>query len=343
MLPHITHFYIDDSRESPDYKIFRYETFFMESQIRGLHHVTALAGHPQSNIDFYGGVLGLKLVKKTVNFDDPSTYHLYYGNRSAGPGSILTFFPWPGAPRGYRGISQATAVSLRIPRESVGSWSDRLIDRNIRFEGPFTRFGDTVITLYDPDGMQIELVAGESDRGVVDDSDMFDSGGSIRGIFGVTLAYEYLRKTVDLLQSFFGVRLIAEIGNRKRFAVGDVDNIGYLDILQLPDTARGRISVGTVHHIAFRVPDESSQLEMREKLVSAGYNVTPVINRKYFYSIYFREPGGVLFEVATDIPGFTVDEPLDSLGLNLTLPEWYERRRNEIEASLPTLMIPAVD
>jgi glyoxalase family protein len=312
--------------------------------IKGIHHISAIAGDPQVNAGFYMGVLGLRMIKRTVNFDDPSKYHLYYGNESGNPGTIMTFFPWPGARKGRIGTGQATVTSFSIPQESLSFWTDRLIEHSVTFQGPMRRFDETFISFNDPDGLQLELVAdGKDDTRIPFKRSAIPDSFAIRGFFGTTLALRNIQDTSMILTDFLGYRKTNLDGNRIRFAHPDFYNGSVVDLEHHPDLAQGTVAVGTVHHIAFRVPDPTSQESIRNKIVGSGIEVTPVRDRKYFRSIYFREPGGVLFEIATDSPGFTVDESLEDLGKSLKLPEWLESKRSEIEHILPTLVIPDVE
>jgi catechol 2,3-dioxygenase-like lactoylglutathione lyase family enzyme len=303
----------------------------ISNPITGLHHVTAIAGDPQQNLDFYTGVLGLRLVKLTVNFDDPETYHLYYGNESGDPGTILTFFPWPAAPAGRLGTGQVTVISFAITAGSVGRWLDKLKSSRIAHEGPLDRFDSEVIAFQDPDGIPLELVTVAGD-GMPEDA--------VAGFYGVTLSEEGYERTAALFTDRFGFRQVEESGNRFRYSApaGGVGSVA--DVLCLPDGRKGVTAVGTVHHVAWRVPDQESQRAWRARLAKAGFNVTPVIDRQYFHSVYFREPGGVLFELATDPPGFAIDEPPEKLGTRLMLPAWLEPSRSRLEQRLPRLRLP---
>src|SRR5712692_4383114 len=314
----------------------------LAKEILGIHHVTAIAGEPQQNLDFYAGFLGLRLVKLTVNYDDLETYHLYYGDEVGHPGTILTFFPWPGAPKGRKGAGQVTFASFSIPQGGVGYWVERLSKRGMRFEGPVNRFEEQVISFTDPDGLNLALVAhpgaearGGWNRGPIPQEH------AIRGFFGVTISEEGYERTASLLTETLGFRLAKEDGNRFRYEVGEGGPGAMVDVLCQPDAPTGLVSVGTVHHVAWRTPNDEQQKEWREELVKARLNVTPVIDRKYFHSIYFREPGGVLFEIATDPPGFTVDERPEQLGSALKLPPWLESARAALEDALPPLETPA--
>ncbi len=298
--------------------------------------MTAIAGDPQRNIDFYAGILGLRLVKLTVNFDDPTTYHLYYGDEVGRPGTILTFFPWPDAPRGRLGTGQLTTTSFSIPPGSMAFWMDRFRDKGVVFEGPTRRFGEEVVSFSDPDGLGLELVQHDyPDERVGWKEGPVPREHAVRGLYSVTLTEERLDETASLLTGTLGFRKIGDDHNRVRYEVGDGGPGGFVDVVSSPDTARGFVSVGTVHHVAWRTRDDEQQKAWREEIVKNGLHVTPIIDRKYFHSIYFREPGGVLFEIATDNPGFTVDESREKLGSRLVLPPWLEPERAKIVKALP--------
>ena len=314
----------------------------MENKIPGLHHVTAIASEPQRNLDFYVGVLGLRFVKRTVNFDDPGTYHFYFGDQRGTPGTILTFFPWPGVRRGIRGTGQIEATAFAIPLDSVSYWLERFKQHHVTAERTPARFGEEVIRLIDPDGLLLELIASSSRTQVEfwPDSPV-PAEHALHGFHSVSAALEGYENTARLLTDSLGYRLIEEAGNRFRFVSPDDTAPGrIIDLLCLPDTGMGRVAAGSVHHIAFRAKDEDEQLRWRDHLVELGYNVTPVIDRTYFHSIYFREPGGVLFEIATEPPGFTLDEKVEELGEHLRLPPWMESARSEIEKILPPIRVP---
>jgi glyoxalase family protein len=315
----------------------------MEKKIAGLHHVTAIASDPQRNLDFYVGLLGLRFVKRTVNFDDPGTYHFYFGDTRGTPGTILTFFPWPGARRGIRGTGQIEATAFAISSDSVGYWLDRFKQQHVTAEKAYPRFGEDVIRFTDPDGLLLELIASDSLAQVEPWPDSpIPPEHALHGFHSVSAALEGYEKTARLLTDSFGYRLIQQSGNRFRFASSDDSALGrIINLLCLPDTGMGRVAAGSVHHIAFRAKDEGEQLMWREHVVDLGYNVTPVIDRTYFHSIYFREPGGVLFEIATEPPGFTLDEKLEELGTHLRLPPWMESARSQIEEILPPIQVPS--
>jgi glyoxalase family protein len=311
-------------------------------KITGLHHVTAIAGDPQRNLNFYAGVLGLRLVKRTVNFDDPGSYHFYFGDAVGTPGTILTFFPWPNTRRGVRGIGEVEATGFAIPAGSTAYWLKRLQEYTVSVEPVAQCFGEEIIRFADPDGMIIELVASNQVS-----SGLPFSGGSvpeahaIRGLHAVSASLASPERSARLLTELFGYRLTQESGNRVRFwAPGSAGFGKAIDLLTAPGLSQGRSGAGTVHHIAFRVASAKEQLDWQRKIADLGYGVSPVMDRTYFKSIYFREPGGILFEIATDGPGFTADEPEAELGKHLRLPSWMERSRARIEAVLPAITVP---
>jgi len=314
----------------------------MTPRIAGLHHVTAVTGDAQRNLDFYTGVLGLRLVKRTVNFDDPGSYHLYYGDERGRPGSLLTFFAWPGAPAGRHGAPQAATTSFSVPPGSLDFWGERLAASGARPDGPFARLdGERFLELRDPDGLRLELVAGTAapaDPGPRP-SGPVPAERAIRGLHGVALAEEEPGRTAELLVRTLGFEPAGADGDRSRY-VGEDAAARVVDVLRAPGGPRATLGAGVVHHVAFRTPDDETQEHWRRRVASAGPDVTPVIDRSYFRSIYFREPGGVLFEIATDGPGFAVDEPEDALGTSLRLPPRYERERAAIESVLPPLRLP---
>ena len=311
--------------------------------VSGLHHVTAIASDPQRNLDFYVEVLGLRLVKRTINFDDPQTYHFYYGDGRGTPGTILTFFPWPNARRGGRGTGQIDAAALTTSPESFGYWLERFKQNHVSAERAPKRFGQDVIRFADPDGLTLELIASdpESEVEVWPESSM-PAEHSLRGFHSVSAALEGYERSARLLTEIFGYELVQEEANRFRFAARDTTGAGrMIDLLCMPDTQHARGGAGTVHHVAFRTPDDASQRACREQLVELGFNVSPVMDRTYFHSIYFREPGGILFEIATDPPGFTADETVEELGNKLRLPPWMEEGRAQIVEALPPIVLPA--
>jgi glyoxalase family protein len=322
----------------------------IDTQTLGIHHITAIAGDPQKNLDFYSGLLGLRLVKLTINFDDPTTYHLYYGDGSGHPGTILTFFPWPGAQHGRQGTGQASAVAFAIRPASLSYWIERLVRHGVKHNGPTRRFGEQVLSFRDPDGLQVELVAhAPAENWTTMPTGMLPNEHEVRGFHSATLWEEGYERTAQLLTNQLGFRAAGDEHNVFRYisAGGDSAREGHpgipgtiVDVRCAPGFWGGVVAVGTIHHVAFRARDDATQLVLREQLAKQGLNVTPVIDRQYFHSVYFREPGGVLFEIATDPPGFTVDEPLDELGSHLKLPAWLEGERNELERVLPPLARP---
>jgi glyoxalase family protein len=312
----------------------------MPNPIAGLHHVTAIASEPQRVLDFYSQVLGLRFVKRTVNFDDPGSYHFYFGDDHGSPGTILTFFAWPMATRGGLGIGETSSVAFSIPVSSLDFWEKRLLAAGVPVETLDDRFGDHVLSFGDPDGMRVELV-GTNDAPKVHTprASGLPDEHAIRGFFGVTLCESGFESTAKVLQTM-GFSRIAEENNRFRFAAKGNAPGRYVDVLVQTQLAYGRMGAGTIHHIAFRAEDDAAQLQWREVLAGISLNVTPVLDRSYFHSIYFREPGGVLFEIATDPPGFAIDETLASLGEELRLPPWLEKYRTRIERALPPIEVP---
>ena len=332
----------------------------MSKDIFGIHHVTAITSDPQRNIDFYTGILGLRFVKLTVNQDDPTSYHLYFGDELGRPGTILTFFHWPNIPKGYRGTSQVIATAFLVPESSIDYWMNRLKKNQIVFQGPLTRFDDEqVLSLHDPDGLELEIVAHRSadDRS----SNIWKEGPvpiqhAVRGFYSVTLSEEGYERTASVLTNELGFVPTRQDGSRFRYEIptakssssakADTEEGGLkggakiVDVLCLPYTQQGVIGIGSVHHVAYRTPTDAQQQVVRRKLVRARLNATPVIDRFYFHSVYFREPGGILFEIATNPPGFTVDEKSEELGTHLVLPPWLESIRGQLEKVLPVITRP---
>ena len=313
----------------------------MNKKIQGIHHITAIAGDPQANIDFYAGLLGLRLIKLTVNFDDPRTYHLYYGDGVGHPGTILTFFPWPGAPRGRRGTGQVTHTAFAVRVAAIEYWKQRLAEHLVAMQGPFERFGETVLSFADPDGMLIELVSTPH----LSATSVYKEGPvpeeyAIHGFYSATLSESGYQKTAVLLSETMGFTLLGKEGDRYRYSVDSGEAGSIVDVICAPEKRRGSILVGTVHHIAWRTPDDEQQLQWLTEITRLGYNPSPVMDRKYFHSIYFHEPGGILFEIATDPPGFSVDESIETLGSRLVLPPWLESSRGELQQILPPLRLP---
>lgn len=310
----------------------------MENRILGLHHITAIANNAQRNYDFYTKVLGLRLVKKTVNFDDPGTYHFYFGDEAGSPGTILTFFPWEGIGQGYTGSGMATNIGYSVPDGSLEFWLDRFKQFNVKHENIDERFGEKFLSFQDPDGLKLDLVIPktEDNRRGWETSDI-KAEVATKGFHGITLTLKNVTPTATLLTDIFGYTLLKQEENRYRFITNAIGTASVVDIIEAPQLEPGRNAAGTNHHVAFRVKDDNILMEFREKIAGKGFSITPKIDRDYFYSLYFREPGGVLFELATDNPGFTKDEPLSDLGTSLKLPKQYESNRKRIEESLPVL------
>ncbi|MBN1301250.1 MAG: VOC family protein [Melioribacteraceae bacterium] len=304
----------------------------MENKINGIHHITALASDPQKNYDFYTGVLGLRLVKKTVNFDAPDVYHLYYGDETGRPGTILTFFPFPGTRRGKRGTGEISAVAFSIPESSLNYWMDRFAELAIGFDGPHKRFDETYISILDPDGMNVELVVDEAVGSIAGwNNGRIPFEHSIRKIFGATFYTDDSSKTELLLLGTMGFNFTGTSDSRKRYTCGSDESLARIDLIENGKKQPASGGAGSVHHIAWRTAGDEEQLGWHKKITDAGFYPTKVMDRNYFRSIYFREPGGILFEIATDSPGFLIDESLDNLGTSLKLPAWYEEKRYTIE------------
>jgi glyoxalase family protein len=309
----------------------------MNNTPTGIHHVTAIASDPQANVDFYAGLLGLRLVKKTVNFDDPSAYHLYYGDETGTPGSIMTFFYWPGhGGRGRVGPGQMTGLSFSASQPSLDYWYDRLTRYGIAVERK-NRFGEEVLSFADPDRIPGEIVAVADDNRHGWAGDNIPAAQALRGFHTAGLTVRTAGLTERLLTGIMGYRFLRREGNRTRFEAGPGGSGRYIDVIGDNAAPPGLQGTGTIHHVAWRVPDDASQLAMHKLLADAGYEVSEVRDRYYFHSIYYREQGGILFEIATDVPGFSVDEPVASLGTALKLPQQFERARKQIETSLPPL------
>ncbi len=333
--------------------------------ILGIHHVTAITRNPQKNIDFYSGILGLRLVKLTVNFDEPTNYHLCYGDELGRPGSIITFFSWEYVQQGWRGTGQVNAISFLIPENAIEYWSNRLKDKGVGYIEPIKRFdnNEQVITFVDHDGVKLELVASkEAEHRKINawKNGPIPVDYAIRGLHSVTLSLEVYEKTSSLLTDEMGFSKISDEGNRVRFQIKDrfketlLNNFkmekdqnsmhstpSIVDIIVLPYSHRGTSGPGTVHHVAWQTPTDESQIEMRNRIIKVGLNATPIIDRNYFNSVYFREPGDILFEIATNTPGFLVDQKPEELGQKLILPKWLEYKRIYIEKTLPPIKLPS--
>ncbi|WOV87061.1 ring-cleaving dioxygenase [Sporosarcina oncorhynchi] len=306
----------------------------------GIHHITAIVGHPQENVDFYAGVLGLRLVKKTVNFDDPGTYHLYFGNGAGKPGTIITFFPWANAFQGKIGAGQVGVISFVVPMGALSFWENRLERLNIHYTKE-TRFNETYVLFEDTHGLQLELV--EREDGDVNTYTIGDitPDVAIKGFGGATLLSSRPKETATTLEDVMGLEKLGEEGDLTRFrSYGDIGNI--IDLKTTP-LGRGEMGVGTVHHIAWRAKDDQDQLEWQEFVGNSGFGVTEVRDRNYFNAIYFKEHGDILFEIATDPPGFAHDESPETMGENLMLPAQYEQHREKLTESLIPITVRSVD
>ncbi|MGD8445113.1 MAG: ring-cleaving dioxygenase [Desulfobacterales bacterium] len=307
-------------------------------RISGIHHITAIASSASENLVFYESVLGLRLVKKTVNFDDPYTHHLYYGDSDGAPGTIITFFPWENLPQGKAGAGMVTAIAFSIPMGSVDHWLERLNQHGVQTRRG-ERFGESLIQLEDPHGLSLELIESPSVHSAIKQNGQSESAANrIVGLHSATALLRSLENTQSLLVNLMGMMLHDTEGNRHRFKMKSDDAFGHFYDVVVDSQARaGHKGGGTVHHIAFRTPTDDEQIHWQKFLRDNGYSVTPIRDRNYFKAIYLHEPGGVLFEIATDPPGFTVDEPYESLGCDLKLPDQHESMRSEIESRLPKL------
>ncbi len=309
--------------------------------ITGLHHVTAIAADPQVNLDFYSGMLGMRLVKKTVNQDVPDTYHLFYADAEGHPGTDLTFFPWPDMAPGVKGAGLTSEVGLAVPPGSLRYWSERLARGGVSGAKEETRFGENSLVFSDPHGLDLALVETADDRVFTAwEQSPVPAEHQVRGLHGVRLWQRQLGPT----ERFLGVLGFSRVGEEEgwhRFSPGAGGSGGVVDVREMPSVPRGSWGPGVVHHVAWRVPDDRAELAARAEVAGAGAHPTEVIDRFWFRSVYFREPGGVLFEIATDGPGFGVDEPTESLGERLVLPPWFEKARGKIEQGLQPLHAPA--
>ncbi|AWD63540.1 MULTISPECIES: ring-cleaving dioxygenase [Priestia] len=312
----------------------------MSKKTAGIHHITAIVGHPQENVNFYAGVLGLRLVKQTVNFDDPGTYHLYFGNEGGKPGTIITFFPWANARQGKIGDGQVGVTSYVVPKGAMGFWEQRLA----KFGVPATkmeRFGEQYLEFDDPHGLHLEIVEREEGEKNTWQAGEINSDVAIKGFGGATLLSVRPDETAQLLENVMGLKKVGQEGDFIRFqSSADIGNI--ID-LKLTTIGRGQMGVGTVHHIAWRAKDDEDQLEWQKYVADSGYGVTAVRDRNYFNAIYFKEHGEILFEIATDPPGFAHDESLETMGEKLMLPEQYETHRDQIERALIPFEVRELD
>jgi glyoxalase family protein len=309
--------------------------------VNGLHHITAISGPAQENVDFYAGILGMRLVKKSVNQDDPGTYHLFYADAEGRPGTDLTFFPWAQMAPPRDGYGRAMEVGLEVPSGSLTYWRTRLQKYGTAAGEIETRFGEQVLPLVDPHGLRLALV--EAERNPRREFTPWDRSAvpverQVRGLYGAQVWERDAKETAEFLTGVLGFKRLADEGSWTRYGFDGAH--GVVDIREMRDGPRGSWGVGSVHHLAWRVDDESHQLRVRDEVEAAGASATPVIDRFWFKSVYFKEPGGVLFELATDGPGFAVDEDPAQLGELLVLPPFLEHRRSVIEAVLPVLKTP---
>ncbi|MCE7041460.1 ring-cleaving dioxygenase [Dyadobacter sp. CY312] len=312
----------------------------MENTINGIHHITAIAGDAKKNYDFYTRVLGLRMVKKTVNFDDPNTYHFYYGDENGTPGTILTFFPWGDQiPAGRRGTRQVTEIGYSVPEGSLDFWLKRLHDNKVTYNKVSEKFGEQYLTFLDPDGLKFELtVPKTADNRKPYETAEVSAEYATRGFHHITITSNKIEETAKILTDIFGYKMVEQHVNRFRFITDAVETAAIVDLVEAPGERAGHVAGGSVHHVAFRVANDDILMEFRKKIVEAGHQITDKIDRNYFYSLYFREPGGVLFEIASDNPGFATDETVEFLGSGLMLPAQYEPRRAQIEKVLPSLV-----
>jgi len=310
----------------------------MENKILGLHHITAIAGNAQRNFNFYARTLGLRFIKKTVNFDDPGTYHFYFGDEVGSAGTILTFFPWGDSiSQGRRGAGMATEIGYSVPKGSLDFWMKRFEEHNVIFNKPAVKFGQRYLTFIDPDGLKLELTEVENDPRQAWTTDAIPAEFGLKGFHHITLTLNSKTATAAVLTEIFGYTFEQQEVNRFRYVTDAVETAAIVDIVEIPSEEKGKGANGTIHHVAFRVKDDETLMAYRAKVEAFGLGITPQIDRQYFHSLYFREPGGVLFEIATDNPGFTVDEKLEDLGKGLQLPAQYESKRSQIESILPVI------
>lgn len=308
------------------------------NKILGLHHITAIASDAQRNYDFYTKTLGFRLVKKTVNFDDPETYHLYFGDKIGTPGTVLTFFPWAGMSQGRNGAGMVTEIGYSVPKGSLYFWKERFDKLNIRYVNNKEAFGEKQISFQDPDGLQLKLIeTNQNDDRKGWETDEIKGDVAIKGFYTITLTLNNIKATAAVLTEVFGYKHTEADSNLYRYKTETVENAAIVDLLEKPEAKRGINAAGTNHHVAFRVKNEEDLMLMRKKVMEKGLQITDKIDRDYFFSLYFREPGGVLFEIATDNPGFATDETVENLGTSLQLPHQHEPMREKIEKVLPQL------
>ncbi|AWB46053.1 ring-cleaving dioxygenase [Paenibacillus sp. CAA11] len=308
----------------------------MTLQTAGIHHITAFAGNPQKNVDFYAGILGLRLVKRTINFDAPEVYHLYFGDQSGDPGTIITFFPSSGNRRGRIGGGQVGITTYVVPVGALGFWEERLKQFGISVTKT-TRFSEDYLQFADNDGLRLEIVEREEGSNSEWSFGGVPADKAIKGFGGAVLYSVHASKTMDALENILGLTKVGEDAGYARFKASG--NIGNIIDVRMGDMPWGAGGAGTVHHIAWRAKDYEEHALWQEMVSSSGYQPTQIIDRQYFNAVYFREGGGILFEIATDPPGFAVDEPAEAMGEKLMLPSWYEPQRVEIEANLEPIQV----
>jgi len=310
----------------------------MNNKVLGLHHITAISGDAQRNYDFYTKVLGLRLVKKTVNFDDPATYHFYFGNETGAPGTILTFFPWEGIQKGSRGTGMATEIGYSVPKGSLEFWTKHFDELKVKHQSVNERFGEEYLQFEDADGLLLNLIVSNTrDNRKPWITEVVKEDVATKGFHSIVLTVRNSEHTAKVLTDIFGYKLLSQEGNSYRFITDAAETANIVDIVEEPNGERGINAGGTNHHVAFRVKDDNVLMEFRERIASSGFGITEKIDRNYFYSLYFRERGGILFELASDNPGFAVDEAVNELGTHLMLPPQYEGSRKKIQEVLPKL------
>jgi glyoxalase family protein len=305
--------------------------------IKGIHHVTAMTGNIRKNIRFYTEILGLRFVKKTVNHDSPDTWLFYFGDATGSPGSVISFSPFPGIPRGQSGVGSTSVTGFSVGADSLDFWKKRLKEYQVDFRGPFHRFDESYFTLYDLDGMELELVASPNDPRQGVETPGIKGENAIKGLSHVELTCSIADKTAFFLVNVLDHKRLAEENDRIRLFSGEALPGNFVDLVSKPSLPHHKGGIGMVHHVAFSTPDLETQKQIIDRLSKTGIQVSQPLDRQYFHSVFFRDPGGILFEIATLGPGFLIDETPDNLGQSLKLPEWMEPDREKIEAKLPPL------
>ncbi len=310
----------------------------MDNSILGIHHITAIAGDPQRNYNFYTKVLGLRMVKRTVNFDDPKTYHFYFGDGNGTPGGILTFFPWPRVRQGVNGAGMATEIGYSVPAGSLDFWKARFEKFNVSHGEVSEKFEEQFLPFQDPDGLNLEMIVSKTNdnRKPWVTAEVKEEVAT-KGFHNITLTLNDIEATAAILTDIFGYKFLGQEDNLHRFKTDAIETAAIVDLHEKPQVAAGLNAGGTNHHVAFRVKDEKTLMAYRVKVIRHGLDITEKIDRDYFFSLYFREPGGVLFEIATDNPGFATDETVEELGSSLQLPDRYKSSREQIEKVLPEI------